>query len=298
MILTNCAACAAPLAHDAPRCVRCKTRYCDATCQHDHWRRGHKQICKRIHRGGNAEHYHADKKYKEAVAEAVEACADDTKGQTCYICTQALHWKTKEGLVRGCACRGTAGFVHVSCLAEEAQILVAEAEENNWDHDRFMPRWEQWFTCSMCERRYHGVVLCALSWACWKTYLGRPEADGARMNAMTQLGFGLSKAGHHEEALSVQETLLATLRRTGAPEAHLLDVKGNIAATYHKLGRCKEALSATREIYAGVKSLYGGRHFRTLEAAFNLALALNRLGKYAESERVLRGPISDAQRTL
>ena len=34
MILTNCAACAAPLAHDAPRCVRCKTRYCDATCQH------------------------------------------------------------------------------------------------------------------------------------------------------------------------------------------------------------------------------------------------------------------------
>ena len=27
MILTNCAACAAPLAHDAPRCVRCKLRY-------------------------------------------------------------------------------------------------------------------------------------------------------------------------------------------------------------------------------------------------------------------------------
>ena len=77
MILTTCAACAAPLAHDAPRCVRCKLRYCNATCQHDHWRRGHKQMCKKIHRGGNAEQYHADKKYKEAVAEAVEACAED-----------------------------------------------------------------------------------------------------------------------------------------------------------------------------------------------------------------------------
>jgi len=33
MILTNCAACAAPLAHNAPRCVRCHTRYCNATCQ-------------------------------------------------------------------------------------------------------------------------------------------------------------------------------------------------------------------------------------------------------------------------
>ena len=30
MILTNCAACAAPLAHDAPRCVRCQVRYCSA----------------------------------------------------------------------------------------------------------------------------------------------------------------------------------------------------------------------------------------------------------------------------
>ena len=77
MILTNCAACAAPLAHNAPRCVRCHTRYCNATCQHDHWRRGHKQICKRIHRGGGAEEYHATKKYKEAVAVAVEACAAD-----------------------------------------------------------------------------------------------------------------------------------------------------------------------------------------------------------------------------
>ena len=53
-------------------------------------------MCKKIHRGGNAEQYHADKKYKEAVAVAVEACAADTKGQTCYICTQAVHWKTKE----------------------------------------------------------------------------------------------------------------------------------------------------------------------------------------------------------
>ena len=79
MILTNCAACAAPLAHTAPRCIRCQTRYCNKTCQMDHWRRGHKQMCKKIHRGGNAEQYNADKKYKEAVAVAVEACADDTR---------------------------------------------------------------------------------------------------------------------------------------------------------------------------------------------------------------------------
>ena len=31
MILTTCAACAAPLAYDAPHCVRCWMRYCDST---------------------------------------------------------------------------------------------------------------------------------------------------------------------------------------------------------------------------------------------------------------------------
>ena len=31
MILTSCAACAAPLAHNAPRCIRCHTRYCNST---------------------------------------------------------------------------------------------------------------------------------------------------------------------------------------------------------------------------------------------------------------------------
>jgi len=48
-------------------------------------------MCKKIHRGGNAEQYNADKKYKKAVAVAAEACAEDTKGQTCFICT---HMKT------------------------------------------------------------------------------------------------------------------------------------------------------------------------------------------------------------
>ena len=77
-MLTNCAACAAPLAYDhKKRCSRCKTRYCNEACQRQHWERGgHEALCRRIKKGGGAEQYHADKKYKEAVAEAVEACAD------------------------------------------------------------------------------------------------------------------------------------------------------------------------------------------------------------------------------
>ena len=44
MLLTQCAACAETLALNAKQCGHCQTRYCNATCQTDHWRRGHKQI--------------------------------------------------------------------------------------------------------------------------------------------------------------------------------------------------------------------------------------------------------------
>ena len=111
MILTQCAVCAADLGLTwGKKCGRCSTRYCGPECQVQHWKEGgHDQLCKKIKRAGGAEQYYANNKYTEAVAVAAEACAEDTKGQTCYICTQALHWKTKEGLVRMCACRGTDG---------------------------------------------------------------------------------------------------------------------------------------------------------------------------------------------
>ena len=82
----------------------------------------------------------AAQKSNEAVAVAVEECADDTKGQTCYICMEAVHRRTGEGLVRGCACgdrdgvaSGTTGIAHVSCLAEQAKILY------DWVRDGILP---------------------------------------------------------------------------------------------------------------------------------------------------------------
>ncbi|CAH0377313.1 unnamed protein product [Pelagomonas calceolata] len=298
MILTNCAACAAPLAHNAPRCVRCWTRYCDATCQHDHWRRGHKQMCKKIHRGGNAEQYNADKKYKEAVAVAVAKCAEDTKGQTCYICTQALHWKTKEGLVRGCACRGTAGFAHVSCLAEQAKILLAEAEENNLDEKALQERWTRWHACSLCEQDYHGVVACALGWACWKTYVGRPEADQLRGCAMNQLGNGLSETDQHKDALSVRETELAMRRRLGSPEQQILALQNNLANSYEALGRDESAMSLRKGVYSAFLKLYGEEHRSTLLEADNYAMSLLNLERVEEAKSLLLQIMPVARRVL
>ena len=300
MILTRCAQCAAPLEHNAPRCGICKLRYCGRECQKRHWK-VHKPFCPEIKRGGGAEQYNADKKYREFVAVAVEKCAADTKGQTCYICTEAVHWKTKEGLVRGCACRGTSGCAHVSCLAEQAKILYAEVEENNLGDKACNERFARWDTCGLCKQSYHGVVKCALGWACWKTYVGRPETDWARQSAMNELGLGLHDAKHDEEALAVREANLVTLRRVGAPLQNILAVQCNLATSYHLLGRFEEALIMHRNNYSGRLKLHGEEHHQTIAAAYNYAnclIDLGRLGRFEEAKALLRKMIPVAQRVL
>ena len=300
MSLTQCAACATELGLTlGKKCDRCSTRYCGPECQVQHWKEGgHDQLCKKIKRAGGAEQYNANKKYAEAVTVAAEACADDTKGQTCYICTQALHWKTKEGLVRGCSCRGTAGFAHVSCLAEQAKILVAEAQENNLGDDALNERFDRWNTCSLCEQRYHGVVRCALGWACWKTYAGGAEADGIRIMAMKQLGNGLDASNHHEEALSVAEAELAMRRRLGDSEHNILATQTNLACSYHALGRLEEALRTERDIYFGWLKHNGGEGNFALLAGNNYANSLNSLGRFEEARSLMRKIMPVAQRVL
>jgi len=300
MILTQCAVCATDLGLTlGKKCGRCSTRYCGPECQVQHWKEGgHDKLCKPIKKAGGAEQYNANKKYTEAVAVAAKACAEDTKGQTCYICTQALHWKTKEGLVRGCSCRGTAGLVHVSCLAEQAKILVAEAEENNLEDEALYERWLRWSKCSLCEQDHHGVVDCALGWACWKTYVGRPETCRLRAWAMGLLGNGLSDVHRHEDALVVQEAELSMLRRVGASEYNILVVQSNLAITYENLGRLDEALRLTRDVYTGFLKLFGEEHQQTLLAANNYASSLNRLERFGEAKSLLRKTVPVTRRIL
>ena len=172
-------------------------------------------------------------------------------------------------------------------------VTVAEAEENNKDSP-----WHRWHTCSLCEQRYHGVVECALGWACWKTYVGRPETDDIWLNAMTRLGNGLSGAGHYEDALSVREAELSMLRRRGDSEEQFLVVQTNLALTYGELGDLERALSMEQEVYSGRLELSGEEHEETLIAASNYATSLKDLERFEEAKSLLRKTISVARRVL
>jgi hypothetical protein len=186
----------------------------------------------------------------------------------------------------------------VSCLAEQAKILVAEAEENNLDHKVLQARWHRWHTCSLCEQKYHGVVFCALGWACWKTYLARPEADLLRQTAMKSLGSGLTTAKQYKEGLPVQEALLSTLRRVDASEESVLYTQGNLAATYSELGRHEDAIRIERDVYLGHLKLHGEQHGDTCLAAENYAITLANLRRFEEARSVLGKAIPMARRVF
>ena len=178
--------------------------------------------------------------------------------------------------MRGCACRGTAGFAHVSCLAEQAKILVAEAEENNLGDKVKNERWRGG-TCSLCEQKYHGVVACALGWACWKTYVGGGwRRTGLGRLSMTVLGNGLGAAEHHEDALSVKRGRVVygaapwRIRRQ-----HRLIAQRQSCDDVYKARTGQEALQMKRDVYSGRLKLNGEEHGKTLIAANNYAQSLS-----------------------
>ena len=196
-----------------------------------------------------------------------------------------------------CACRGTAGFAHVSCLAEQAKILVAEAEENNLD-DKADARFARWYTCGLCEQQYHGVVMSALGWACWTSYVGRPETDWPRRFAINVLWNGLSETDHHEDAFSVMEAEYSMIRRLGAPDDHILAVQSNLAATYFKVGRTMQALDLYRNVYFGHLKLLGEEDEDTLLVAFNYASSLGKIKRFGEAKSLLSKTMPVARRVL
>ena len=264
-----------------------------------HWKAHHRHWCERIKRGGGDEQYHADYRYGQAVKHAAEACAEDTKGQTCYICTEAVIQRTGEALVSGfCACRGGSGYAHVSCLVEQAKVMVAEAEENNWEGDRFMNRWGLWVECRLCEQPFYGPVKIAMGWGCYKTYAGRPALDKRHLMSMSVLGNHLPPSN---ESLMVLEALLDGQKRHaiqvgGQPaERNVVITQNTISACYEALGRYDDALRLDREVYASAVRLFGPTSTHTLGLALGLVQSLIKTKNYAEARTFIRERMEESR---
>ena len=287
-ILTTCVVCGAEVATKA--CARCKTLYCSPHCQQEHWNSGHKKLCKKIQRAGGAEQFHADAKFKEAADAAVASCAAEGVPQDaeCFICRSSIEG---QGIVSGCACHGGAGLAHVACLVRQAEMSMKEMDELNTGQGV-----RKWQTCFDCGQNFHGAVRLAIGWACWKTYLGRPEADWVRCRSVGILGSAISRP---EEALPVREANLALTRRYFSRDQDaVLGAQSNLADCIDDLGRCDEALVLRREVYARQVATFGMPHKNTILEGYNLADSMIKLELYDESTTMVRDELLPAARRL
>ena len=292
LLRSTCSFCAAPLPKFGVNCAQCLTRYCDNICKRQHWRAGHGKLCEKIFLAGGAEGHHATRRCSIADAMAVRSCVADTAGEICYICRTD---GTKEGLVRGCACRGSMGAAHLSCLAQQARLANEDDPSHTGAVEDLDLRMGRWQTCRLCWQRYHGVVACALGWRCWQTYAMLHPGDIRRFMAMGILGSALIEGKRSKEALSLFQTSLADCRlyfKSYPPT--VLHNRQSIARCYNKLGQHNKALKIQRDLFEKQLELSGSSGAGAFISAACLAYTLVALGKYAEARGLACDWISKA----
>ena len=117
--------------------------------------------------------------------------------------------------MRGCSCRGTAGFAHVS-VWRKAKILVAGGEENNLDDKAKTARWHGGMSAA-CVSKSITASCGARSGgrAGRRTWAGRKRTKigACAMKQLDKKRAVYHLQNYHEEALSVQEAQLSMLRR-------------------------------------------------------------------------------------
>ena len=197
--------------YDAPaRCVGCKldTAVIDASAPRP--RRPRRRVWE-IANGGGAEQHHANKEYGRSWWTRSRSARRTRKARVLHLFGRRL----RRGPRRGCSCRGAAGFVHVSCRAA-SEDLSGGGRGEDLGGDASVRGGTVGLVPSV-RAQYHGVVAWALGWACWKTYVGRPEADDLRCMAMTSLGT-VYMLHTTTRTRCPREADLAMLRRLGASE--------------------------------------------------------------------------------
>ena len=205
---------------------------------------------------------------------------------TCFICQVGAagdeYGKPPEGLVRGCACRGSMGVAHVSCLVRQARLRSEDSigQEGSMD---------VWDVCLLCKQQYHGAVCLALGWACWKEFEPRPQQDELRGRATIKLGAALGRNYKWIEAISVFKAgiylyeKIHVVANIQANFGRLLSLQGNLARCYESCGRLEEALRIMRTVYRTQRECNGVDQY-TISYGINLA---NMLMKNDQIEEAL-----------
>ena len=171
-------------------------------------------------------------------------------GITCWICLCGKDDST-EALLRGCACRGDAGYSHVSCLADAAEKKVKELLADNADRE-YATHFYPWTKCSLCLQTFTGNIsreLALIRYERCSQNFSSPEMPFAIMHLCSIY----MDDGEPEKALPLirkmrefQNKVHKILERNGMIVPDHLRVYADTANTYGlclmQLDKCDEAM--------------------------------------------------------
>ena len=143
-------------------------------------------------------------KSKSARARARARNAAAVPGDACcWVCQEGPSELEDPGPLShgGCACRGTAGFVHFKCL-----LQAAAADEGTWGE------------CPTCRTGWSGDIKLRLTRAHGSKLKGRAAGDRERLVAGLDLVAALGENGHLGEAMDMARDNLAIARKSLAPD--------------------------------------------------------------------------------
>jgi len=139
----------------------------------------------------------------------------------CWICLDAgKDENTAQPPVRGCACRGSAGHAHVSCISDYARsqsdaaaaAAAANGSRQVTDPTILLDSFRKaWTYCPTCEQKYVGEVALSIAQAMMVYTAPLEDADYRRIVSRLTLASASSSAGKMSQAAELFVRVLDTL---------------------------------------------------------------------------------------
>ena len=253
-----CAKCGA---ENAPNvCSRCEKRnYCSRKCQVADWKQ-HKRSCSsKVKVQLPASTSTARFACPECHAKKWPECMCEDR-PTCWVCLES------EGgeLLRGCSCRGSAGYVHASCIVELNKRRKERQDE-----------------CPTCNQRFVGALLMTVVEARASDAQAGQHFDG---DAVSDLARAYAEQGRLADALRLfRQVLDRAIVAFGADSEVVANTQINVANVLTNQGKLEEALSLFNRALKTQERRHGPGSAAVSEIKANLANALARAGKTGEA---------------
>ena len=192
-------------------------------------------------------------------------------------CRYCLEGSDGEALISCCACRGTLGFVHFSCLEK---AFDASSPGNA-------------FFCSVCGGRFADNVAIQLGESGLRKY-GRTSSVGGML--LSWLGLAISESGDAQRALTLCEEGLAIVGSYAGTNSRPYSIcLTNLSVVFTELGQHLKARDVLQR--ALVVDQQSGSEEDVATSIKNLGYAYWNLGDYVIAQRHLENALACFERT-